>query len=76
MQTPLTATQRAASVIRAELARRRIPQSAVAELLNISQASVSRRLSGEIPWDVNEIDAVAKLIGVPAGIFVNQDGAA
>lgn len=52
------------------MARRRIPQSTLAEALNISQAAVSRRLSGKVAFDVNELEAVASVIGVPAADLI------
>lgn len=65
MQTTITtATQRVAATVRAELARRRIQQTEVAARLGIVQASVSRRLTGDTPWDINELAEVADLIGV------------
>lgn len=54
--------------------RQRISQQQVADLLGITQASVSRRLSGAAPFDVAEIQQVADLLGVPAAAFL-QDAA-
>jgi transcriptional regulator with XRE-family HTH domain len=62
--TQAAATHRVASTIRAELARRRIPQTLVAERLNLSQATVSRRLTGEYPFDVDELEVIAELLGM------------
>lgn len=56
---------RVAAEIRSLLARHRIPQTDVADTLDMSQASVSRRLTGETPLDVNELQAIASRIGVP-----------
>ena len=65
MQTTVTtATQRVSATVRAELARRRIQQTAVAERLRLNQASVSRRLTGDTPWDINELADVADLMGL------------
>lgn len=54
-----------AGQVRAELARTRIPQKRVAEVLGTSRAAVCRRLSGEIPFDVAELEAIAELLGIP-----------
>lgn len=62
--TQAAAAHRVASTIRAELARRRIPQNVVAERLHLSQATVSRRLAGEYPFDVDELDVIADMLGM------------
>lgn len=65
MTTVLTPHQIAAAEVRAELARRRIPQSALAYTLKMSEVSISRRLRGETPFDINELVAVAEFLQVP-----------
>jgi predicted transcriptional regulator len=55
-----------AANIRAELARQKVSQSQVAEVLGVSQAAVSRRLSGALPFELDEIAAVADLLNVRA----------
>lgn len=59
-----TFTDEVATAIRVELARKRISASNVAEQLGLSQAAVSRRLSGEVVIDVNELAAIARIVGV------------
>lgn len=54
-----------AEEIRAELARKQIPQARLALLLNLSEVSVSRRLRGETPLDVNELLAIADYLDIP-----------
>ncbi len=51
------------AAVRAEMARRRIPQAAVAKALGISQQSFSRRLCGVTPLYEEEIIAIADVIG-------------
>ncbi|WP_029291819.1 helix-turn-helix transcriptional regulator [Cellulomonas sp. HZM] len=63
MQTQSHA-QRVADEVRAAMARRRVTQTMVADRLNMSQAAVSRRLSGSVAFDVNELAAVADLLGI------------
>ena len=58
-----------AAEVRATLARNKIRQSAVAEALSLSRASVSRRLKGEQPFTVPELLVVADLAGVNASEF-------
>ena len=50
--------------MRAEMARRRITQTVVAEALGLSQTQVSARLRGRVPFDVNEITTIARLLDV------------
>jgi transcriptional regulator with XRE-family HTH domain len=59
--------------VRVELARRRVRQTDLAECLGLSQAAVSRRLSGAVPFDVNELAAAAALLGVPAASLLPVD---
>ena len=54
-----------AAEVRAEMARQRRTQAELAEHLNVSQAAVSRRLVGLVPFDVSELDEVAAFLGVP-----------
>lgn len=69
-------SQAVADSVRAEMARRKITQLAVANALGVSIAAVSRRLSGHVAWDVDDLAVVAQLLdmdprdllpAVPAG---------
>ena len=51
--------------IRAEMARRRLTQNDVAQLLGLPQASVSKRLTGVTPLEVHELLAIAGLLDIP-----------
>lgn len=46
------------------MARRRISQADVAAALGLSQAAVSRRLSGAVPFDVAELATIAAALDV------------
>lgn len=59
--------QRVAANVRAELARQRVSQGAVAQALGTTRQAVSRRLVGLVPFDVAELHTVAALLGVPVG---------
>lgn len=59
----ITPTERVAQNIRAELARRCLSQRDVAVALGITQQSVSRRMVGQSPFDVNELAKIAHLLG-------------
>ena len=62
----IKATEQADEIARkrAECARRRITQHQLAESLGLSQMAVSRRLSGAVALDVNELYAVAQLLDI------------
>jgi transcriptional regulator with XRE-family HTH domain len=47
------------------MGRRRVTQSALGEALGLHQMSISRRLNGEVPFDVSELYEVAAFLGVP-----------
>lgn len=51
--------------VRAEMSRRDVKQSALAERLGIPQSSVSSRLRGSTSWSASELAQVADLLGVP-----------
>lgn len=59
-----TLSQQVAEAVRVEIARKRIPQGTLAEALKLSQATVSRRLSGRAPFELDEIPVVAGLLGL------------
>ena len=61
---------------RAEMARRGISQTQVAERLGISQSAVSSRLLGRTPFDVNELVAVAEFLGVPVSALLGEKASA
>lgn len=59
-----------AGAVRAEMARQRIPQSALADALGLSQQAASRRIRGEVPFDVAELAGAAGLLGVPVSTLM------
>lgn len=63
-------TQRVADKIRAAMSSAGVSQTTLASALSMSQASVSRRLTGEVPFDVNELEVVARALGVTASSLV------
>jgi transcriptional regulator with XRE-family HTH domain len=50
--------------VRAEMARHRVAQNAVAAHLGLSQTAISKRLAGTVPFDINELTRTAELLGV------------
>jgi len=65
------AVTRAAGEVRAALARANITQTEVAERTGRSQAYWSRRLTGETPLDVSDLDLIAAITGVPVASLVS-----
>jgi len=59
-------SQRVASAVRAEMARSQVSRAAVAEVLGVHVQSVARRLTGEVPFRVTELYAIAPLLNVDA----------
>jgi transcriptional regulator with XRE-family HTH domain len=56
--------------VRAEMARKGTTQRNLADYLGIPQTSVSRRLSGITPFDINELTAVAELLDVHLDVLL------
>lgn len=67
-----TTTQREATAanVRALLARHRWTQIDLAHLLGYSQTTVSRRVTGEVPFDVDELAIIAARFEVPVESLV------
>ena len=51
--------------VRAELARRGLSQTDLAKHLGMSQTSISKRLRGEVSFNVDETAAAAEFLGLP-----------
>ena len=58
-----------AANIRAELARRLMPQSVLVDLLGLTDSSISRRLRGEVPFRDSELAKVADFLSVDVAIL-------
>ena len=58
-----------AGEIRARLARRRISNRWVAAQLGWSETYLSRRLTGTVPFNVDDLAALAELLSVPIKVF-------
>lgn len=57
---------RVAAEVRAEMARQGVRQWQLAAHLNLPQTAISRRLKGDITFDLGELEKVADFLGVPA----------
>ena len=62
--------------VKAEMERQSIRQSAVAKRLRMSQPAVSRRILGLVPFDVSELEKLARLLDVPVTFFMAGEDAA
>jgi transcriptional regulator with XRE-family HTH domain len=58
-------TATAGANVRGEMARRGVTQEAVGKALRLSQPAVSKRLRGDVPFDINELATIAALLDVP-----------
>ena len=70
-----TYTTRVASSVRAEMARRKITQTELAESLGMTQPAISRRMSGAVPFDTEELGQIADLLGVPMSVLFGEPAA-
>lgn len=68
--SPTTPSARIALNVRAEMARRRVSQTTLGEHLGLKQASVSARLRGKTPFDINELHDIAAFLEVPLGALL------
>lgn len=50
--------------VRAEMARNGLTQGGLAQHLRMTQPAVSRRLGGDVPFNVNELAIVSRAVGV------------
>ena len=60
-----------AANVRAELARRRITQTDVAERLGVSRQNVAQRLNGSVDFRVGELISIANMLGITIGDLVS-----
>lgn len=65
--SPPTPGGQLAGNIRAELARRRIPQSKLAAAIGMDEASLSLRLQGKRPFKVPEVELIAEHLDLSIG---------
>lgn len=60
--------------IKAEAARRDVSHSKLAEVLGLSRASMSRRMSGDVEFSAGEVARIAEHLDVPVALLYG-DGA-
>ena len=56
--------ERVAAEVRAAMGRTRYTQTRLADQIGMSQAALSRRLRGEVAFDINELSAVAAAMDI------------
>ena len=59
--------------IRIEAARRGYTQSALARAIEMSQPAINQRWRGMTRWQLDELDAIARLFGVPVPYLVSDN---
>lgn len=62
-----------ARAVRAEAGRQDISQAEIGKAIGKSQGAAWRRLAGLVPFDVEELDQVAGLLGVPVQRFYESE---
>ena len=50
--------------MRAEMARNGLTQGSLAQPLRLTQPAISRRLNGDVPFNVTELAIVSRMVGV------------
>lgn len=56
--------QQLATEIRVQLARKNLQQNALARMCGWTPSSLSRRMTGEIPFSTEDIETIAKELGL------------
>lgn len=70
MPDQVTRAAQVAANVRAEMARRRWSGNALARQIGWAQSAMSRRLTAAIPFNVDELDLIARTLGVPFAALV------
>jgi transcriptional regulator with XRE-family HTH domain len=61
--------------VRAEMARRKLSQTALAERLNVTQQKLSRCISGTEAFRVDELHEIAEALDVSVGELIGEERA-
>lgn len=64
MTQPSTLADSVAAEVRAQLARRQITGASLANAIGKSEMYVSRRLRGDIAFDLVDVEQVARFLGI------------
>lgn len=71
-----TSTRTAGANIRAEMARRQVTQTEMAQHLGITQPALSKRIRGIVPLNIDELAAIADRLEVPLDAILHGVGTA
>jgi transcriptional regulator with XRE-family HTH domain len=63
-------TDRIATLVRAEMKQQGKTQVELADLLGVTQQSVSRRLTGETPFTVYDLTVLSSYLNIPVADFL------
>lgn len=74
MSSPTPLRYSVAGALRAELARRKLTSLDLARVLDTSQSSAARRLSGEVGLDLDELATIASWLGLPPTALLLDEG--
>jgi transcriptional regulator with XRE-family HTH domain len=66
----VTYSDSVAAELRAEIARQRRTQGELALALGWTQQYLSRRLTGKTPLSVDDVEGLARVLGIPLSEFV------
>lgn len=72
-QTSAPMRQRVAEEVRVALARRRLSASELARRMGVTQRYISRRLTAEIAFDVDDLQRIARALGVAVADLLPAD---
>ena len=62
--------------VKAEMARRGVTQTVLAEMTGIPQSALSKRLRGRIAFNVNELAGISAALGVPLADLLPSESVA
>lgn len=65
-------TNHVADVVHTELARRRKTQNDLAKALHLTPPSISRRMTGQTPWDLRDLEAASRFLRVPVSRLIRE----
>lgn len=63
-------TERVAAEVRAELARRKLSRRDLESILGLSQPSVARRVNGDTPFNLAELEQICEWLSINPGDLV------
>jgi transcriptional regulator with XRE-family HTH domain len=70
-------TSRVAAEVRAEMARQKRSGAELGRQLGLSYTTVSKRINGEVPFDIEELEATAAWLGAtPVDLLTRAEAAA